>query len=281
MVWRNIAVFFGLALAVTGCQTTRAPDAPLTQPVYQGNVSPITMPVRLVAAAQTRRVAFLSETMADDIVKGVPRRRIFAAEGQLDSEISGQQAQITYYISKVAREGGWREVPPLIIDTTQQAGRRDKRVTLSGDLMKRAPPELEGRIRRFAESLTLITNLGWNPAPLRQGDRVFNFGLSLADDVTLFPAARLRNKAAAGSGFTGRLTGETQVQGRKMYLVSVDGYMSVTASNGLVGIALAGYTLIDAATGLQSEIKLLAEIQALVDGEESRSTELIESRLRF
>lgn len=275
------AINLALLVALVGCQTTRPTSYSFSVPVFQGTVQPIVDPVTIGATPLNRRVALSGETNIEVIEGSKTTRVTTGLDGYAESYRISGKTQVTLGINRVSQNGTWQTIQPIIVQFDLDSDHKAERISIGGAILDQATPEQRQQINELSKALTKIVSRSKAAGPYRQGDVLMSISASDFLGEIGVALSDMRGKAIAGGGVTGRLVGETSLQGRRMFLVAMDGNIEISDASGRASASIGGYYLIDALTGIYAANHVLSQVVGSGRGTTFSHRELQKTTLRF
>lgn len=251
-------------LALAGC-VTRNPVTnqmiALEVPKYTGSIQPVEAPVNLAMAPLAKRATLSAQSNVSAVIGGKRNGERHQIAGHVDSNLIGNQIQITYTIDRMDSGRGMQSLPALLIQLNYTPAGELKKMEIGGPLVAQAKPEERQTLAALTRNLEMAVGKfsvsGMLGRSISQGDVTQAFRM---DDFfrDLGVANPFKNVTSSGPGFSYRLIGRTAPKGRNSYVLHIDGNERLIGTDVDISCVMGGYVVVDAASGLLSETHSVA-----------------------
>lgn len=251
-------------VALAGC-VTKSPNvsqlAAPEVPKYAGLVQPVEASVDLMMRPLVKRAALSAQSNTSAIIGGKRSGEHYQIAGYVESNLIGNRTQITYAIDRLDSGAGWQNIPTLLLQASYSAAGELKKMEIGGPLVAQAKPEERQAVAELTAGLERAVGkfsvAGMFGRSISQGDvtQAFRMDDFFRDSGMANP---FKNAVSGGPGFSYRLIGRTVLNGRQSYVLHIDGNERLTGPDIDVLCVMGGYVVVDAATGLLSEMQSVA-----------------------
>ncbi|MEK9969852.1 MAG: hypothetical protein VW600_12000, partial [Ferrovibrio sp.] len=267
---------------VTGNRSDTFPSAEI--PRYAGSVSPLEVPVAITVGALAKKAGLSVDGETVSNVGGEKTNERRQATGYVDSNQIGSGTQVTYTFDRMNLGTGLQDIQPLMLQFTYGRTGKFEKMEIGGPMVAQAKTEEREVInelgRVFESVMGKYSVVGETTRLLTQGSVVQNFRM---DEYfkALGPANPFKHANTSGPGFNYRLVGRAIHKGRESYLLHIDGNESLKISDTEMSTVMGGYIIVDAATGLLSQVESLAIMTGRIHGKEVRTTMTERSSIKY
>lgn len=271
------------AILLVGCANQEAATRLAAEiPRYSGAVTIVDQPITFPTSALDRRATFSMQKSTDTNANGRTQKSREHLTGYIDGNNIGGKTQVNYVVDRMNSGSGLQQIPTLILQFTYGQNGELERAEFGGAMLAQARSEERAAVNAAGEILLEAFRrfqIG-GAKTYRQGDIVQSFRLKdFMDDLA--PIIPSKAIVTRGSGYTYRLAGQTARKGRRAYVMVIDGSEEFISGSDSLICTMSGYVIVDAATGLFSEIHSLTAIGGQKDGAKVQIREISMSAIDF
>lgn len=227
---------------------------------------PASIELRIIGAL---RGSFSSQRELTLTTNGKDERKEIKAVGSLVA--SQRPGKTTLHFDVMSEPGPGRyPLPILFVQLEYDAKDQLQRKEFNGALLTRGSPEEKQALGSYGETLVKIFDTAFvDSAP----GRMVGQGDAVEVPRTEGKAAKLENlddAVTADWGVVGKMVGQTLRDGRRTYVLNVEGSARLTTAVVDMTFVIAGYRLVDAATGLYVDSHILTTLVGKMRGSDVR-----------
>ena len=265
----RLIVTLGVVLFLSSCESTQSQMRDLTRPSYNGPVALVDQPTTIKIAPLNRKAALKLEVITKKTSGSKVKQSYEQISGTVESHQLGDNIQINYIYNRVGGESAFQPILPLVLQIEVDKTGKPQDLRLGSAMLDQVKPDerdvLQDYLLEMYKSTARVFPFIISSQPIAQGDVVQSARYSdpLKDAIAEMKVgsaqSRLAKITTSGSGFIGRLAGKTAFDGRPAYLILWDGNENIIEAEKSSTMIVSGYSLVDAATGLQSAFHILAK----------------------
>jgi hypothetical protein len=221
-------------------------------PRYQGDVTPLEQPASIeLRIIGSLRGSFSSQREMTLTTDGADERKDLKAAGSL---IAGQmhgKTTLTFDLMSNPNPGPGRyPLPLLLVQLEYDAKDQLQRKEFDGFKLTHGTPEEKRALNAYGEAFVKILDIAFvGSVP----GRLIGQGDAVEVQRPASDAGKLENLdevLTVGTATIGKMVGQTLHNGRRTYVLSVEGSARLTTAITDIALEMTGYRLVDAATGL-------------------------------